>query len=116
MRLCKPETGADSSLADLPYLPTTLPQEKATVTITPVHQRVTECKLVPMERPRVSTGQRKPRGTLEQLGRSQSTVDKKLTVKLPQDQASTGATGPAGRDMVLLFATIPPFQIQIGKF
>merc|ERR1712038_678987 len=52
-----------------------------------------EVKLVAMERPRVTTGQRK--STLEQLGRSQTQVTSKITVKLPQEQQSTASNSSA---------------------
>merc|ERR1719341_603899 len=65
-RLCKQE----SADGDLPYVMTTLPQERTgTVSITPSSQRLSQCKLASTERPR-SSSPRKP-GQMEQFKKNQ---------------------------------------------
>jgi len=86
-RLCKQE----SAEGDLPYVETTLPQERpGIVTITPSSQRLSQCKLTSTERPR-SSSPRKP-GNLSQYVKSKETADhtkEPLTVKLPRQESKT---------------------------
>ena len=87
-RLCKQES-ADGG--DLPYVMTTLPQERAgTVSITPSSQRLSQCKLASTERPR-SSSPRKP-GQLAQFKKTQEKGEKgkePITVKLPRQESKT---------------------------
>jgi len=86
-RLCKQE----SADGDLPYVMTTLPQERTgTVSITPSSQRLSQCKLASTERPR-SSSPRKP-GQMEQFKKSQAKGEKgkdPITVKLPRQESKT---------------------------
>merc|ERR1719266_94753 len=88
-RLCKQE----SADGDLPYVETTLPQEKpGIVTITPSSQRVSQCKLTSTERPR-SSSPRKP-GKLSQYVKTKEKADpdhnkEPMTVKLPRQESKT---------------------------
>ena len=88
-QLCK----QDSADGEFPYIETTLPQERSgTVTITPANQRVSECKLTSIDRPR-SLSPRKP-GKLEEYVQEQSNPKiaredsrSKITVKLPRQES-----------------------------
>merc|ERR1712013_679444 len=88
-QLCKQE----SADGDLPYVETTLPQEKpGIVTITPSSQRVSQCKLTSTERPR-SSSPRKP-GKLSQYVKTKEKADPEhnkepMTVKLPRQESKT---------------------------
>ena len=81
----------ESADGDLPYVETTLPQEKAgTVSITPAAMRITQTSLTSTERPRTS-GPRRP-GTLSQFVKTKDghEVGKEpLTVKLPRQDSKT---------------------------
>jgi len=87
-RLCKQE----SADGDLPYVMTTLPQERTgTVSITPSSQRVSQCKLASTERPR-SSSPRKPGSNLAQFKKNQDkgeTGQDPITVKLPRQESKT---------------------------
>ena len=73
----------DSNGDDLPYLPTTLPQEKSgTVTITPTNKRLSECKLTSVDRPR-SVSPRKPGNFEEFIKNGKQKSSERMQVKLP---------------------------------
>ena len=88
-RLCKQESGD----GEFPYVETTLPQEKSgIVTITPSNQRISECRLASIDRPR-SLSPRKP-GKLEDFvqDKNKPSPDRedsksKITVKLPRQES-----------------------------
>jgi len=86
-QLCKQE----SADGDLPYVETTLPQERpGIVTITPSSQRLSQCKLTSTERPR-SSSPRKP-GKLSQYVKTKEKADNNkepMTVKLPRQESKT---------------------------
>merc|ERR1711892_912262 len=86
-QLCKQE----SADGDLPYVETTLPQERpGIVTITPSSQRISQCKLTSTERPR-SSSPRKP-GKLSQYVKTKEKADNNkepMTVKLPRQESKT---------------------------
>ena len=83
-RLCRQESGD----GEFPFVETTLPQEKSgTVSITPSNQRLSECKLSSIDRPR-SLSPRKA-GKLEDYVQGQKSNDKeqKIQVKLPRQES-----------------------------
>ena len=84
-RLFKQESGD----GEFPYVGITLPQEKSgTVSITPSNQRISECKLSSIDRPR-SLSPRKA-GKLEDYvqGQNQSlSPEEKIQVKLPRQES-----------------------------
>eukprot|EP00090_Calanus_glacialis_P001804 TRINITY_DN11335_c0_g1_i6.p1 TRINITY_DN11335_c0_g1~~TRINITY_DN11335_c0_g1_i6.p1 ORF type:complete len:1019 (-),score=260.97 TRINITY_DN11335_c0_g1_i6:1216-3828(-) len=86
-QLCKQE----SADGDLPYIETTLPQERpGIVTITPSSQRLSQCKLTSTERPR-SSSPRKP-GNLSQYVKTKEKAEhtkEPMTVKLPRQESKT---------------------------
>ena len=83
----------ESADGEFPYIETTLPQEKGgIVTITPSNQRVAECRLTSIDRPR-SLSPRKP-GKLEDFvqdtgkpGLEREDSKSKITVKLPRQES-----------------------------
>ena len=81
----------ESADGDLPYVETTLPQERSgTVSITPSAMRISQVQLTSTERPRTSS-QMKP-GTLSQYVKSKEGQDmskEPLTVKLPRQESKT---------------------------
>jgi len=95
-QLCKQE----SADGDLPYVETTLPQERpGIVTITPSSQRLSQCKLTSTERPR-SSSPRKP-GKLSQYVKTKEKVDpdqnkEPMTVKLPRQESKTKMKAKTG--------------------
>ena len=81
----------DSNGDDLPYLPTTLPQEKSgTVTITPTNKRLSECKLTSVERPR-SVSPRTPGNFEEFIKNGKQKSNDKMQVKLPTQDVKTSS-------------------------
>ena len=83
----------ESADGDLPYVETTLPQEKpGTVSITPAAMRITQTSLTSTERPRTS-GPRRP-GTLSQFVKTKDEAGKEpLTVKLPRQESKSKLKG-----------------------
>ena len=85
----------ESADGDLPYVETTLPQEKAgTVSITPAAMRITQTSLTSTERPRTS-GPRRP-GTLSQFVKTKDGAEagkEPLTVKLPRQESKSKLKG-----------------------
>ena len=81
----------ESAEGDLPYVETTLPQERpGVVSITPASMRISQVQLTGTERPRI-TSQRKP-GTLSQFVKTKDGKNIKkdpLTVKLPRQDSKT---------------------------
>ena len=77
-------------MMELPYLETTLPQERVgTVTITPVHQRISDCKLTSVRRPR-SSSPRSP-GNLNDFSSKKKKEEEdaamaKITITLPGNE------------------------------
>ena len=88
-QLCKQESGD----GEFPYVETTLPEErKGVVTITPSNQRVSECRLTSIDRPRSSSPRKQ--GRLEEYFQEQDkncTARKesqdKITIKLPKQES-----------------------------
>ena len=87
----------ESADGDLPYVETTLPQERpGVVSITPSSMRISQVQLTGTERPRI-TSQRKP-GTLSQFVKSKDGQNKQkesLTVKLPRQDSKSKLKGKA---------------------
>ena len=87
----------ESADGDLPYVETTLPQERpGVVSITPSSMRISQVKLTGTERPKISS-QRKP-GTLSQFVKTKDgeNIQKDpLTVKLPRQDSKTKLKGKA---------------------
>lgn len=84
----------ESADGDLPYVETTLPQERSgVVSITPSSMRISQVKLTGTERPKI-TSQRKP-GTLSQFVKTKDGENQKdpLTVKLPRQDSKTKLKG-----------------------
>merc|ERR1719219_2043646 len=85
----------ESADGDLPYVETTLPQERSgVVSITPSSMRISQVKLTGTERPKISS-QRKP-GTLSQFVKTKDgeNIQKDpLTVKLPRQDSKTKLKG-----------------------
>ena len=85
----------ESADGEFPYIETTLPEErKGIVTITPSNQRLSDCKLTSIDRPR-SNSPRKP-GKLEDYlqgqdkkGPSREGSQDKITVKLPRQESKS---------------------------
>ena len=81
----------ESADGDLPYVETTLPQERpGVVSITPSSMRISQVQLAGTERPRI-TCQRKP-GTLSEFVKTKDGKSAKkdpLTVKLPRQDSKT---------------------------
>ena len=90
-QLWRQQESADAG--DLPYVETTLPQEKTgSVTITPSKMRISQVQLTSTERPRTS-GPIKP-GTLSQYVKTKEESSKEpLTVKLPRQESKTKLKG-----------------------
>ena len=84
----------ESADGDLPYVETTLPQERSgVVSITPSSMRISQVKLTGTERPKISS-QRRP-GTLSQFVKTKDGDSQKdpLTVKLPRQDSKTKLKG-----------------------
>ncbi len=80
----------DSNGEELPYLETTLPQERpGVITITPSHQRISECKLASINRPRSSSP--KAPSSLKELQQAEKakTIPRaeRIKVKLPKQDS-----------------------------
>ena len=114
----------ESGDGDLPYVETTLPQEKSgTVTITPAAMRISQTSLTSTERPK-TTGQRRP-GTLSQFVKSKDGQDagkEPLTVKLPRQESKSKLKGkvPTTQQSWDNFSAaglkrVPPKSIAIKK-
>ena len=112
----------ESADGDLPYVETTLPQEKpGTVSITPAAMRITQTSLTSTERPRTS-GPRRP-GTLSQFVKTKDEAGKEpLTVKLPRQESKSklkvkGSTTQQSWDNFSAagLKRVPPKSIAIKK-
>ena len=115
----------ESADGDLPYVETTLPQEKAgLVTITPAAMRISAVQLASTERPR-TTGQRRP-GTLSQFVKTKEGQDggkEPLTVKLPRQESKSKLKTKVGSSQQTwdnfsaagLQKAVPPKSIAISS-
>ena len=136
-QLCKQESGD----GEFPFVETTLPQERSgIVTITPAKQRLTDCKLASIDRPRSLTT-RKPTNLTDYVdakhqqtvvacarevsatGKSQKvTTKEKIMVTLPRQESkgrlrgSKAATGKETRSDWVDCEKIPETKKSIRKY